>query len=126
MSKVFVGIAFLLFMASCYRSAPDPDFDMSLVIPADSMAVLLSDLHIADGIVTSKRDAKIPLKKVSTEYFNEVLKRHNLEKKAFDESMHYYSFHTEELKQIYEQVLIILSKKESMVMPVKDAAKPGS
>jgi hypothetical protein len=34
--------------------------------------------------------------------------------------MRYYAFHTEELDEIYERVIIDLSKRESMALPGKD------
>lgn len=123
MSKIIPILIVVLLLASCYHDAPDPSFDKDLIIPADSMVSILADLHIADGIISSKKGGKNTPKQLSTEYFEEIMKRHHIEKKRFEESMRYYSYHTETLIQIYDKVIMELNKKESMLIPAKDSLK---
>jgi len=115
MTKIFSGLLLILFLGSCYRSAPGNSFDMDLVITADSMVTLLADLHMADGIITALKDQKKSIDHLSTEYFEAVLQKHAIDRKIFEESMRYYAFHTEDLNEIYERVIINLSKKESLI-----------
>lgn len=122
MKKIFGSFLLLFSLVSCYRTAPDPAFDMNLVLPADSMVSLLTDIHLVDGIITDLKAKKIPAAHLSSEYFVAILQKHNMDKAGFDESMRYYAFHTEELNDIYEEVIINLSMKESMMLPVKEAA----
>ena len=120
MKKVLSGLLFIVYLASCYRSEPEPEFKMKLVLPADSMVSLLSDLHTIDGIINLYKDKKKPVEHLSNEYFEFILRNHAINKDIFEESMRYYAFHTEELDEIYEQVIIDLSKRESMALPGKD------
>lgn len=125
MAKVLSGFLLVFILASCYHSAKEPDFNMSMVLPADSMVTLITDIHLADGIVNMLKDKKKTVKPLATEYFEAVLKKHAISRDIFEESMRYYAFHTEELNEIYERVIIDLSKKESMVIPRKDQATPA-
>ena len=98
---------------------------MDLVLPSDSMITLLTDLHMAEGIVNALKSKEQPAGHLSTEYFEAVLRRHTISREAFEESMRYYAFHTEELDKIYEKVITDLSKKESLAHPGADMQKPA-
>jgi hypothetical protein len=116
MVKIISGLLVILALGSCYHTVPDPTFKMDLVIPADSMATLLTDLHIADGVINNTKLKDKTLKQLSTEYFSEILEKHGISRDAFDESMRYYAYHTEELDKIYEKVIVNLSKIESVAI----------
>jgi hypothetical protein len=114
MIKILSGFLILLALGSCYHAAPDPTFNRNLIIPADSMVTLLTDLHLADGVISTLKIKDKSLKHLSTEYFSEILEKHKIGRDTFDESMRYYAYHTEELNQIYEKVIVNLSKIEGV------------
>jgi hypothetical protein len=124
MAKIFSGLLFIFTLVSCYRTEPEPVFNMSLVLPADSMVTLIADMHLADGVINTIKEKNKSVKPLATEYFEAVLQKHEITREVFDESMRYYSFHAEKLNDIYEKVIIALSKKESMVLPDKEAPHP--
>lgn len=124
MRRFFSTILIALFLASCYHEAPEAQFDMTKVIPADSMVSLLTDLHIADGVIAVQKKDKTETGHLSTEYFNEILKKHNIDRETFEESMRYYAYHTDQLDDIYEKVITELNKKESLYLPKKDNPPP--
>jgi hypothetical protein len=113
MVKILSGFLIILALGSCYHAVPDPTFKMDLVIPADSMVTLLTDLHIADGVINNAKLKDKSIKQLSTEYFTEILEKHGISQDAFNESMKYYAYHTEELDKIYDKVIVNLSKIES-------------
>ena len=118
MTKILSWLILMLSLASCYHSSPETSFNMKLVLPADSMVTILSDLHTVEGIFNVLKDNKQPVGHLANEYFEAVLKNHAIDKEIFQESMRYYAFHTEELDKIYERVIINLSMKESMINTV--------
>jgi hypothetical protein len=114
--KKLVSAIFLVFiLASCYQTKPDPEFNMDKVISADSMVSLLTDIHIADGIISTRKDKSIPVGHLAGEYFEVILKKHRIDKETFEESMRYYAYHTEVFSGIYEKVITNLSLKESII-----------
>lgn len=114
MVKNLSGFLLILALCSCYHTAPDPSFNMDLVVPADSMVTLLTDLHIADGVINTIKLKDQTIKQISTEYFTEILEKHRIGRDTFDESMRYYAYHTEEMSAIYEKVIVNLNKIESV------------
>lgn len=123
MHKLFSAVVAITFLVSCYHTAPGPEFNRSLLIPADSMAIIITDLHLADGAINARKVHKDSLKTVSSAYLNEILTRHNVTKEQFDESMRFYTYDPREISKIYEKVIIELGKKESQVMPRKEEPK---
>lgn len=121
MKKIYCALLLLLGMVSCYNNAQEPNFDMTMVLPADSMVILLAELHMADAIVDNIKDKELSFGHLSSEYFDAVMKNHHIERDVFEESMRYYAFHTEELSEIYEKVIIALSKKESLMITPQEA-----
>jgi hypothetical protein len=119
MTKILTGLLFIFALGSCYHTTPDPSFDMSLVIPADSMVTLLTDLHLADGVINTIKVKEKSIGHLSNEYFSAVLDKHKIGRDTFDESLRYYAYHTEELNKIYEKVIVNLSKIESIVPPTE-------
>lgn len=125
MTKILSGLILFLILVSCYRSAEEPTFNMNLVIPADSMVILLTDVHLADGILNTTKEKDKSVKPVAAAYFDAILQKHNIDRATFEESMRYYAFHTEELDNIYERVIIDLNKIESKVQPEIEVEAPA-
>jgi hypothetical protein len=88
---------------------------MSLVLPKDSMVVLLTDLQLADGAVNLLAKQGKPKVEYASAYTNQVLERHEVSKEAFTESLRYYSYYIEELDEIYEEVINRLGTLESEI-----------
>lgn len=124
MRTFFLFCLLALGMVSCYQTPADSDFDTDKVISADSMVSLLTDIHLADGIISTRKDKSIPVGHLSGEYFEVILKKHNIDRETFEESMRYYAYHTEEFSEIYEKVITNLSLKESLVQPAQEAEEP--
>jgi hypothetical protein len=114
MIKILSGLLIIFALGSCYHTARDPSFNMNLVIPADSMVTLLTDLHLADGAINTLKFKDKSPGHLSSEYFSVILEKHNIGRDTFEESLRFYAYHTEELNKIYEKVIVNLSKLESM------------
>jgi len=119
MSNLFIGLILVFGLASCYQTAPDKEFDMSKVLPPDSMVSLLTDLHLADGIISTLKDKKVSVENMASEYFVVILEKHKIDKTIFEESMRYYAYHTEKFDEIYEKVVTNLGIRESIINVAK-------
>ncbi len=104
----------ILILVSCYRTAPEPGFDLSRVIPADTMVSLLVDVHLAEGALNVGISQRPPIEQLSSRYFETVLVKHGIDRETFEESIRYYAFHAEQFNEIYEKVINELGKKESL------------
>ena len=114
MKKYSILIFSILIVVGCYRDIPENQavFDMTKVLPADSMVIVLTDLQIVEGAVNVKHRQKMQPGLKSNVYLESVLEKHGITLDKMEESMRYHSYHTKELDKIYDQVIINLSKKE--------------
>jgi hypothetical protein len=113
MSRILTALLIILLLDSCYHNTKDPSFNMSMVLPADSMVSLLTDIHIADGVISTIKVKDKSIERLSSKYFSAVMNKHKIGQDTFEESLRYYAYHAEELDKIYEKVIVNLSKIES-------------
>ena len=112
----YIPILFLtLLVYGCYHDEPQPSFDMSMVIPADSMVTILTDLQLVDGAVNLKSKQGKPKIEYASSYTDQVLAKYRITEERFSESLRYYSYYMEEMDKIYEEVINRLGKLESEV-----------
>jgi hypothetical protein len=123
MAKLFPWIFIVLLFAACYRNAPEPPYDTSLVASPDSMVSILTDIHLLEGIANTIHLKDTAMDSLARANFDYVLAKHKTDRKAFEESIHYYAYHAEEFSSIYDRVIINLSKKESELVVPSDTLK---
>ena len=115
--RLFLLSILLSLLASCYsESDKKPEFDEKKIIPKEKMIEVLTDIHLVEGIIATTQREGVKKETYVTSYTNAVLEKHDIGIGEFEESIRYYTYHIEELDNIYEEVIIRLSKKESEVM----------
>lgn len=97
---VALGLAF-----SC--SNPDDAVIPAGVVPADTMVVMLSELHLIEGARSGKQIMGDSLS--IDEYYDALYLRHGVEAERFKTSFAWYSRHPERLEALYEEVIVRLS-----------------
>ena len=111
----FLFLSFIL--CSCYQESIDNmNIDESRVIPPEKMEPLLTDLFLVEGAVSYMADKGTPIDGYSKKYFEEVLEKHDVTRKEFEESIKYYTYHIQKLDKIFENVIVNLSKLETEVL----------
>ena len=121
MKRIFAFILPLVFLVSCYHDQEEETrFDMDKVMSSKKMIELFTDIQLLDGVVIlEQRENKDP-KRLANEMFPDILEKHEVSREEFDESMRYYTYHTEKLNKIYEKVITNLSKMESEISLAKE------
>jgi hypothetical protein len=107
-------IFFSLIVGSC--SGRKTKLDKKNLIPEKELVSLLTDIHIADGLLSLPRINAwtSSLDSISTYY--QVIEKHGYTKEIMDKTMKYYFLNDpKKLNKIYDQVLGILSEMESHV-----------
>jgi len=125
MKNYFLCLILAISLVSCYNKSSEPEFNMDMILPADSMISLLTDLHMTDGIINTLKSKKQPAGHLANEYYEIILQKHAITREIFEESMRYYAYHAEQLDDIYEQVITDLSKQESILKADTIAQKPA-
>ncbi len=80
------------------------------IIPADTLVLLLADLHLADAYLSVNR---LHFKADKSLLYQAIMDEYGVERARFDTSVQYYSLRGEEYEQIYEDLLVHLSQLEA-------------
>jgi len=107
MKKLFCILTMAVFFISCggHRNAPKD------LISEDKLASILTEIHIADGLIGEQTSLKD--KKTKEKYYNSIFFKYKITRKQFDESMAYYTRNINVLNKIYFKVLENLSKLQA-------------
>ena len=103
----FISTAFII--SSCMEkeiSIPEN------ILKQKEMSSLLTDIHIAQSAINNK----IVIDSVNytfNDYLNYILKQHKIKKKDFLSSLKFYSEHPDILQEVYDSVLISISRMEA-------------
>jgi len=86
-----------------------------MVLPAETMVNVLTDLHLADATINLESKKGMPVEQLCGEYFHTVMDKHGITLEIFEESVLYYTYYANQMDAIYEKVIINLSLKESQI-----------
>ncbi len=110
------GLSILLFGCS---SAPAPDG----VLPEAEMKAVLKDIHLTEAYLNTISDLD-SVNKVSSGYYQMVLKKHHTDLKQFEKSLKYYAENPVLLDSMYSQINVGFEKKLKQVRkPIVDRIK---
>lgn len=115
MLKKILSVSICLFFAACSgeKTVSIPD----TVLSKEKMADVMVDIHLMEASmnITGVNPSRIDLAGGNVSLNIDILKKHNLTKKQFDESFNFYSNNPELLSEVYQQVLNNLSKLQAEV-----------
>ncbi len=97
---VFISVIFF----NCNKQTND-------IIEKDKLVDILIDLHIADAVLSDKGYYDGNLKDSTSSYYNYILKKHNVSRASFDNSIKYYNQNGEDYIALYEQVSSKISER---------------
>ncbi|HPI45311.1 MAG TPA: DUF4296 domain-containing protein [Tenuifilaceae bacterium] len=92
------------------------------IIPQRDMVLILKQIYITDGVV-SISESNLGYKD-SIAYYEPILKKYGYTTAEFDSSIKYYSQRTEELDEIFDKVILQLSKQQEEI--AKDSSIIGA
>lgn len=107
----------ILFVASCNNEI----IPGNEIIPKDTMAMVIADIHIADATLNVIMNSE-KFKEVDG-YYKSVLDLHNISRARFDTSIAYYTNKPEVFSVIYEDVMFIISQKEGNILALPNDKK---
>jgi hypothetical protein len=103
-----------LMAGSC--SGRKPKLDNKHMIPEKELVSLLTDIHIATGLLNLPSISAWTSSLDSITSYYQIIEKHGYTKAIMDKTMNYYFFkNPKKLNKIYDQVLGILSEMESHV-----------
>jgi hypothetical protein len=79
------------------------------VIPADTMAMLIADLHITEAMLSQKYPRRDSLEIFKPAYFSALFEKYHTTEPKFRESYNFYREHPKLLESIYEEAITDLN-----------------
>jgi len=121
LGQIAIFTFLFMFFLSC---SPAKDYgDNSVppeIIQPDSMVIILTEVHIAEAILREvKADSKNKEKKAEV-YFAEIFEKHKVTRDQYEKSIEFYQQHLEIYKEIYEEVITLLSQKQTENNPEQE------
>lgn len=102
----------LFIFAGCGATeANKPIVEIQPTIAVEKMQPILSDIHLAEGLLATVVD-KTERDKLARAYYGQILAKHKVSVADFEQSMQAYFRSPTKLATLYEKVLADLQQKE--------------
>jgi hypothetical protein len=114
MNRTGFLILITIFVLTVSCSSRKPKLDRKNLIPEKELISLLTDIHIADGLLILPKINSWASSLDSITSYYQVIEKHGYTKEIMDKTMKYYFLKDpKKLNKIYDQVLGILSEMQS-------------
>lgn len=114
---IFVLLVFFLALHACESDrSSSKDYK---IIENDKMVDVMVDVHIIEATLRDKKISGDSLKKLTSDYYQNLFDKHNISRQDFDSSFAYYEDNVGELNNIYEKVIERLNKKQRKLEQVQ-------
>lgn len=109
---LFLSLALLFFLFTGCKKERVP----GNVLDLKKMALLLAEMHIAEGTFNESRTFYSSDNPQLAGYYKSILDKHGLSRQEFDRSLAWYTQHPKLYLKVYDQVIAILSEGEAGVV----------
>jgi len=82
------------------------------ILPEDKMTSILVDIHLLQSAITLNLVKASPGKNDTVMFYN-IFENNNITQKQFEESLDFYKTRPTLLNEVYDSVLVVLSRKEA-------------
>jgi hypothetical protein len=111
MYRFVIFLSIFLFLSCNAEKKPPKKY----LLTRDQIIPVLVDLHLTFGIQATAEFHELTKLYDSIDVHSAIFKKHNVEKAAFDSTMSYYSDNPEYLIDIYDEVIMRLSKLQDSI-----------
>lgn len=115
MTKRTILVCFCLVVVACSNKK---EITPANILPVQKMAKVMVDVHLLEAASNLFFDKKLIAEDMAPAF--DIFKKYNITKKQYQESFAYYNDHLDSLDEIYQLVLIELSKMQAEVMNKKN------
>ena len=112
--SIIILTLLFLFLYSCTQ--PEQKFQKSELIPAKDLVPVLTDLHLADGLLSMSEIRNYYKDMDSLGQYSNILESYGYSLEQLNNTIEYYSSDPEALSEIYEKVITQLSEMEVDIM----------
>jgi hypothetical protein len=103
-------LSFILLVVLCLVACEEKDNSRpSNILPMEKMVQVMADIHIAEGVVSTKEFTKDSSLLLFNELENQLLEKRGVSRKEFEESFAWYTQHVTAYKELYTLVVDTLN-----------------
>jgi hypothetical protein len=114
MTRLTCLVFFVVLLLTLSCSGKKSDQDKQKIIPEKDLISILTEIHLADGLLILPQINKWASSLDSITSYIQIIEKHGYTKDMMDKTMKYYFVNNpKQLSKIYDQVLVILSEMES-------------
>lgn len=103
----------LLFVLGLTACGTEDESRPATLIPQEKMVSIMADIHMAEGIISTREYSKDSSLLLFTELENQLLVKKGVTQKEFKDSYNWYAAHVEEYKALYTSVVDTLNARNS-------------
>ena len=111
MYRLFIILCLFIFFGCQTEKKPPKKYFLT----RDQIIPVLVDMHLVFAIQTTPEFHELTRLYDSIDLHSDIFKKHNIEKAAFDSTMSFYSKNPEYLIDIYDEVIMRLSKLQDSI-----------
>lgn len=105
MRRILYPALILLFISGCQQDRPGRD-----LIPPETLVPMLMDLHLTYAIQSSMQYRQLLRQADSVDTHSYIFEKYEVNQADFDSTIAWYSRHPELFRDIYDQVVMELSR----------------
>ena len=124
MIRKLFQILLIFSLISCYHENKEAVKIPVNKLSKDQMIDILTDLQLAEGIITYRRIDKLPAKEYGEAVYTKVIEEHHISREQLQENIDFYNDDPKLMEKIYDEVLARLNKMQTEIM--LEAAKLDS
>ncbi len=113
----------LIFLSVILTNCTNDKTDLNNSLHRDTMVQIIAEMHLADAILISPKTQQSPKKINSQNLYFDILKKHNITNKIFEDNLKNLSVDTIQFKTVYEDVIKKLSIMQGDIMSIDSIAK---
>ena len=118
MTRLFPVVFTIFFITSCYHENKPQVNIPDTILSKGEMVSILTDIYIAEGTIAYHKTKKELTPEMSTRYYKQFFKKHNINHRILKDNLRYYNSTPEIMEDIMEDVLAKLSILQSEVMAI--------
>ena len=111
MKKIIISILLFTLFACNEETEMIPDN----VLSQEKMVSVMVDVQLVEAALIVNQLKGDEAKEAAVNYYDSVMKQHNISREEFDVSFKYYAEHPGLMEQIYDEMLNELSKRQAEV-----------
>ena len=119
MSRLFPVVFTILLVTSCYHENKPQVNIPDTILSKEEMVSILTDIYVAEGAMAYHKTKKELTPEMSTRYYKQIFKKHNINHRILKDNLRYYNSTPEIMEDIMEDVLANLSLLQSEVMAIE-------